>query len=104
PSSRPARSGSSPRTLQPLASLSPSLCYCPAALRPLPSFPTRRSSDLSPNISTCPKVGLINPNNIRIVVVFPAPFRPKKPKSPLDSQLCSGDPLISVLHKFSLNF
>src|SRR5699024_12156070 len=31
---------------------------------------------------------------------FPHHFDPKNRKSPLDSQLCSGDPLISVLHKF----
>jgi hypothetical protein len=40
-----------------------------------------------PNTFALPDVGLIRPNNVLIVVDFPAPFGPIKPKkSPLDTQ------------------
>src|SRR5207249_11459884 len=54
--------------------------YCYGNHRDLHSFPTRRSSDLSPS------VGSRIPQSIRSVVDFPAPLGPRKPYSspPLD--------------------
>src|SRR5947209_16459393 len=43
---------------------------------------------------TWPEVGLIRPTSIRLVVVFPAPFGPRKPKI---SPRCSSNETLSTI-------
>src|SRR6059058_459929 len=43
---------------------------------------------------TLPDVGLISPTSMRIVVVFPAPFGPRKPKI---SPACSSNETLSTI-------
>src|SRR5436309_5486870 len=43
---------------------------------------------------TLPDVGLIRPTSMRIVVVFPAPFGPRKPKI---SPRCSSNETLSTM-------
>src|SRR3954451_23015460 len=43
---------------------------------------------------TWPDVGLMRPTSIRIVVVLPAPFGPRKPKT---SPLCSSNETLSTI-------